>query len=76
MTILEYFLVPFYTVETRDSKKSTHENCIFSEKIVKNQNQEWFFNNSGNGYEKSDREKPSYTYIVDQNSIAFSSKMC
>ena len=48
--------------------------ACFWKKMVKNQYQEWFFGNSGNRLEKSNPEN-LYICILDQDSIAFSSKV-
>ena len=45
-----------------------------SDQNGKNQYQEWFFDNSGNGFGKSDTGN-SYICTLDQHSIAFSSQV-
>ena len=52
-----------------DSRLKKH-----GQKMEKNQYQEWFFDNSGNGCQKSDPDNP-YTCILDQYFIALSSKV-
>ena len=77
MTALEYLSIPFNTVikvRFAIKKKSTGENSIVSPKMEKNQYQEWFFDNSGNGCENSEPEN-RFICIWDRQFIPFSSKV-
>ena len=79
LTTLEYFLVPFTNVfEVRSpikKKKKIDRRKLLFGKMMKNQYQEWFFDNSGNGFDTSDPENPYTIFILDQHSIAFPSKV-